>query len=146
MEVNDTEKINLAVVRANKAYEVWDQQNGISSYTSVILYELLLRKKLTQKQLVNLSDFPKQSINKGIHNLEKAGRIKMVQDPNDKRVKYCSLTSEGELYAKKKMKSLFELEDKVAKKMGSENMKLLANLATKWSDSFWELLKERSER
>ena len=69
MELSETEKLNFAIIRDSKAYEEWDRQQGMPAYLTIILYELLLRKRLTQKDLVYLSDLPKQSINKGIHRL-----------------------------------------------------------------------------
>ena len=74
MELTATEKLNFAIIRGGKAYAEWDRQHGMPSYLTIILYELLMRQRLTQKDLVNLSDLPKQSINKGIHRLLEIGR------------------------------------------------------------------------
>lgn len=144
MEINmdTTEKIYLAIVRANKAYEEWNRQNKMPDYMSVLLYELLLHKKLTQKELVNLSDLPKQSINKGIHHLQDLGYVKLIKDDNDRRKKYCSLTKKGEEYAYKKITPLIELETKVSNIMGKEKMMQLSQLSCEWSDIFWSLLKK----
>ncbi|MGQ5708958.1 MarR family winged helix-turn-helix transcriptional regulator [Lactobacillus sp. PSON] len=145
MKVNTTEKINLAIVRANKAYSEWDSQNNLPDYMSIILYELLIHKGLTQKELVNLSDLPKQSINKGIRSLQDLGYVKLIKDNNDKRKKYCSFTEEGKKYAQEKMTPLIELETKVATSMGKEKMAQLAKLSCEWSDTFWKLLKEEGK-
>lgn len=104
MELTATEKLNFAIIRGGKAYAEWDRQHGMPSYLTIILYELLMRQRLTQKDLVNLIDLPKQSINKGIHRL-----LELTIDPEDNRVKYCQLTASGKKYAKKKMAPLFEI-------------------------------------
>ena len=93
MELTATEKLNFAIIRGGKAYAEWDRQHGMPSYLTVILYELLMRQRLTQKDLVNLSDLPKQSINKGIHRLLEKDYLELTIDPEDNRVKYCQLTA-----------------------------------------------------
>ena len=116
MELTATEKLNFAIIRGGKAYAEWDRQHGMPSYLTVILYELLMRQRLTQKDLVNLSDLPKQSINKGIHRLLEKDYLELTIDPEDNRVKYCQLTASGKEYAKKKMTPLFEIEKQIAQK------------------------------
>lgn len=146
MELSETEKLNFAIIRGSKAYEEWDRQQGMPNYLTIILYELLMRQKLTQKDLVNLSDLPKQSINKGIHRLLEQDYLELTIDPDDNRVKYCQLTASGKKYVKEKMASLFEIEKKVAQKMGSKKMKQLVALNEEWSDTFWKFLRKKGEK
>ena len=146
MKINDTEKLNLAIVHGGRAYNYWDQTHGMTSYLTMILYELTIRKRLTQKQLVDMTDLPKQSINKGIKQLSAAGYLTMTVDPEDKRVRFCELTADGRKFAHKKLQSLFEIEEKTAQKMGKEKMKQLTALNEEWSNRFWHFLlnEERS--
>ena len=51
MELTATEKLNFAIIRGGKAYAEWDRQHGMPSYLTIILYELLMRQRLTQKDL-----------------------------------------------------------------------------------------------
>lgn len=44
MELTDTEKMNFAITRGNKAYLEWEKRHGMPTYLTIILYELLLRK------------------------------------------------------------------------------------------------------
>ncbi|WP_308557230.1 MarR family winged helix-turn-helix transcriptional regulator [uncultured Lactobacillus sp.] len=142
MSISDTEKLNLAIVHGSRAYTYWDQTHHMPSYLTMILYELTIRKRLTQKQLVDLSDFPKQSINKGIKQLSDAGYLLMTVDPEDKRVRFCELTPNGRKYAQEKLKSLFKIEEKTAQKLGKEKMKQLTALNEEWSNTFWHFLNE----
>lgn len=146
MELTDTEKMNFAITRGNKAYLEWEKRHGMPTYLTIILYELLLRKKLTQKDLVNLSELPKQSINKGIHRLQEHDYLELTIDPEDNRVKYCQLTESGKQYAEEKLSSLFEIEDKITQKMGVKKMKQLVALNEEWSDTFWECLGKKGEK
>ena len=142
MQISESEKLNMAIVHGNRAYQQWEHDHGLPDYLVVILYELLLRKKLTQKELVNLSDLPKQSINKGIKKLCQDGYLDMSVDPDDKRVRFCQLTAEGKEYAHERLRSLFELEEKTAQKLGPEKMQLLTSLNEEWSNTFWQFLNE----
>lgn len=142
MEVSDTEKLNLAIVHGSQAYRHWDQTHDMAGYLTMILYELTIRKRLTQKQLVDMTDLPKQSINKGIKQLSESGYLTMTVDPSDKRVRFCKLTPDGEAFAQEKLQSLFEIEEKTAKKLGEKKMKQLTALNEEWSNTFWHFLKE----
>lgn len=142
MEITLTEKLNVALIRGGKAYDEWNKLNHLPDYLSLILYELLMRKRVTQKQLVELSDLPKQSINKGIKILQKQDYLVLSVDEKDKRQKFCELTSAGKAYAREKMQSLFDLEEETVKQMGMQKMKQLIQLNEEWNDIFWKLLKE----
>lgn len=142
---NEMEKLNLAIVRGSKAYEEWDRHHKIASYLTIILYELLQTEKLTQKEIVNRSNYPKQSINKGIHKLQREGYLSLTVDKKDNRVKYCQLTESGKKYAQKTVASLIKIENEVAQKMGPEKMKQLVALNDEWSNTFWQVL-EKEER
>lgn len=146
MEISDTEKLNLTIIHGSRAYDQWSQDHELSDYLVVIMYELLIREKLTQKELVNLSDLPKQSINKGIKILHENGYLTMTVDSSDKRARFCQLTQTGQKYARDKLHSLFELEEKTAQVLGSEKMKLLIKLAEEWGDTFWQLLNEERRK
>lgn len=143
MQISITEQLNLSIVKGSKLYQEWDSQNNLPSYLSVILYELLIRQKLTQKQLVDLSSMPKQSINKGIKILQDQGYLEMTPDPTDKRIKFCQLTTQGKEYAQKKMQPLMDLEERIAKKMGINKMKQLVELSNEWNATFAQLLDDK---
>lgn len=143
MKIGITEQLNMSMVRGSKAYEEWDKHNNLSGYLSVILYELILRGRLTQKELVDLTGMPKQSINKGIRILQEKNYLRMSVDEEDKRIKFCELTDSGEKYAQKKIQPLFDLENETAQKMGAEKMKMFLDLSNEWNDIFWQLLKEQ---
>lgn len=143
MEISLTEKLNMAIVKGSQAYAKWTTKNGLTHYLLAIMYELLIREKLTQKQLVKLSDLPKQSINKGIKILQKQGYLTLKKDPLDKRAKFCQLTPAGKKYAHRKVDPLFVLEEKTAQKLGSDKMKQLIVLNEEWNQAFIQLIKEQ---
>lgn len=146
MKISETEKLNLSIIHGSRAYSQWEQDHDLPDYLVVIMYELLIRGKLTQRELVNLSDLPKQSINKGIKILRDHDHITMTVDPSDKRVRFCQLTEAGRKYAYDKLRPLFELEEKTAQAMGTDKMKLLAKLSEEWSTTFWHFLSEERSK
>lgn len=146
MKISETEKLNLSIIHGSRAYSQWEQDHDLPDYLVVIMYELLIRGKLTQRELVNLSDLPKQSINKGIKILRDHDHITMSVDPSDKRVRFCQLTEAGRKYAYDRLRPLFELEEKTAQAMGTDKMKLLAKLSEEWSTTFWHFLSEERSK
>lgn len=146
MKISETEKLNLSIIHGSRAYSQWEQDHDLPDYLVVIMYELLIRGKLTQRELVNLSDLPKQSINKGIKILRDHDHITMTVDPSDKRVRFCHLTEAGRKYAYDRLRPLFELEEKTAQAMGTDKMKLLAKLSEEWSTTFWHFLSEERSK
>ena len=146
MKISETEKLNLSIIHGGRAYSQWEQDHDLPDYLVVIMYELLIRGKLTQRELVNLSDLPKQSINKGIKILRDHDHITMTVDPSDKRVRFCQLTEAGRKYAYDRLRPLFELEEKTAQAMGTDKMKLLAKLSEEWSTTFWHFLSEERSK
>lgn len=146
MKISETEKLNLSIIHGSRAYSQWEQDHDLPDYLVVIMYELLIRGKLTQRELVNLSDLPKQSINKGIKILRDHDHITMTIDPSDKRVRFCQLTEAGRKYAYDRLRPLFELEEKTAQAMGTDKMKLLAKLSEEWSTTFWHFLSEERSK
>lgn len=143
MEITITEKLNVALIKGAQAYEEWNKINHIPDYLSLILYELLMRKRVTQKQLVEWSDLPKQSINKGIKILQEQGYLTLTIDKEDKRQKFCELTEPGKVYAKQKMQPLLDLEEETVQQMGMQKMQKLIQLNEEWNNTFWKLLKEK---
>lgn len=146
MKISETEKLNLSIIYGSRAYSQWEQDHDLPDYLVVIMYELLIRGKLTQRELVNLSDLPKQSINKGIKILRDHDHITMTVDPSDKRVRFCKLTEAGRKYAYDRLRPLFELEEKTAQAMGTDKIKLLAKLSEEWSTTFWHFLSEERSK
>lgn len=146
MKISEIEKLNLSIIHGSRAYSQWEQDHDLPDYLVVIMYELLIRGKLTQRELVNLSDLPKQSINKGIKILRDHDHITMTVDPSDKRVRFCQLTEAGRKYAYDRLRPLFELEEKTAQAMGTDKMKLLAKLSEEWSTTFWHFLSEERSK
>lgn len=146
MKTSQSEQLNLAIVHGSQAYHEWEKEHQLSDYLTFVLYELLLRQKLTQTELVQLTALPKQSINKGINFLHRQDYLELKQATGDKRQKICQLTRQGEAYARRKLSSLFSLENEVADKMGAQKMTTMIKLTQEWGSTFWRLLNEEESQ
>lgn len=135
----------MAIVHGSQGYNEWAKRHHLPNYLVMILYELLLRQRLTQRELVELSDEPKQSINKGIKWLQAQNYLTLETSPEDKRAKVCQFTRAGKKFAQEKLADLLEIEQTVAVKMGKQKMQRLIELNDEWSRIFWQLLKERNK-
>lgn len=101
------------------------------------MLELLEHSEITQKQLVELTGYPKQSISKGVKKLLEQHFIQQTVDPHDKRVKRCSLTAAGHKFAEQKLQPLIEMEEATARQLGAEKMQQLIALSEEWDAIFW---------
>lgn len=140
--VKMTEKMNMAIINSGRAYQTWDMNNGLPTYLSVILYELFYHECLSQKELVERSGIPKQSINKGIKMLQEKNYLIFEYNGGDRRVKECYLTKAGIEYAKTKVGPLFDLEDEIIDQMGVKRVEKLTELLEEYSHTLWKLVKE----
>lgn len=107
------------------------------------MLELLEHSEITQKQLVELTGYPKQSISKGVKKLLEQHFIQQTVDPHDKRVKRCSLTAAGHKFAEQKLQPLIEMEEATARQLGAEKMQQLIALSEEWDAIFWREIRKR---
>lgn len=110
--------INAANNKINGLYSRWAQKRNISGYTVCIFYSLLTEDSLTQKQVREEFEIPKQSVNNIITALKNDGHIILTSSTEDKREKLICLTDQGRSYAQELLAPLFAVEDAVMKKMG----------------------------
>lgn len=138
-----TEQFNLAIIHGSKAYTVWIAHNGLPEYLGFIMLELLIHSEITQKQLVELTGYPKQSISKGVKKLLDQHFLQQTVDPLDKRVKRCALTADGRKFAEQKLQPLIEMEEATAQQLGTEKMQQLVDLSEEWDTIFWREIRKR---
>ncbi|MDN6029276.1 MAG: MarR family winged helix-turn-helix transcriptional regulator [Lactobacillus sp.] len=143
MEQTVVERLNLSISIASQAYGNWDKRNGLSSYVSIILYELSIHDRMTQRELIKLTSIPKQSISKGIHRLDDQGYLMIMLSQRDSRVRYCRLTDQGREYAASVVEPLMTLERIVSMELGDQKMHDLACLMTQWGHRFSHLVEQQ---
>lgn len=142
-DIREAEQLNLVIINGSKAYTAWMTQNGLPEYLGFLMLELLMHPEITQKQLVELTGYPKQSINKGVKKLLDQHFLQQTVDPLDNRIKRCSLTTPGRKFAEKKLQPLIEIEDTTARKLGTKKMQQLIALNEEWNSIFWHEIRKR---
>lgn len=128
------QKINAGISRINSMYSKWAQKNNINQYTIGIFYMLLDGEHITQKQVCDEFEIPKQSVNNVIISLKSDGYICMESGEKDKREKNIVLTEKGREYAMEVLAPLFQIEENVALKMGKQRMSQLIKTIITFGD------------
>ena len=107
-------------------YSKWAQKHGNPYGVIQVLYVLRLNGTVTQKQISEICEIPKQTVNSVIKQLKVDKHITLVANNEDKREKKIKLTLLGETYIQRILTPFFELNEIVIKRVG---MKLLRDLS-----------------
>lgn len=95
---------------------------GLNNLESIILFHIDKIENLTQKDLVNKLQMPKQTINSIILNLKENVFIYMQASKEDKRVKTLLLTEKGENEVKRITDSLKASNKEIYDQLGEEKI------------------------
>ncbi len=98
---------------------------GLNNLESIILFHIDKIENLTQKDLGNKLQMPKQTINSIILNLKEHDLITMEESEFDKRVKTLVLTKKGEDEVRKINEALSLSNQKIYDDLGETDIKLI---------------------
>ena len=98
---------------------------GLNNLESIILFHIDKIENLTQKDLVNKLQMPKQTINSIILNLKEHDLITTEGSEFDKRVKTLVLTKRGEDEVRKINEALSLSNQKIYDDLGETDIKLI---------------------
>ncbi len=126
---NYTKQIDSFWSELSKIYKEWAKKNGMDYYEFSILYEISQYEKVTQKEICEAYNYPKQSINNVAIELRKKGLIEFTPSEKDKREKQMILTDEGKVFSEKVFTPLFKIEENVYKKVGAETIEKMLEIA-----------------
>lgn len=102
---------------------------GFNNIRVSILTIMMAQKDITQCEIVNKINVPKQTINYTIKDLYNDGLITISQDENDKRSKILNLSKDGEIFLSEILDPITKINKKVKEEMGDEKVKsLIADL------------------
>lgn len=119
--MEDIKKLNDQVVRFHheiveliKKYQFRDRNKmvccGLSVSQCYIIETLKRYDTLNMNQLAEKMHLSVSTITRVIEPLVQKGFVKREEDPNDRRVRYISITKEGQAVFKKSWKNVFESE------------------------------------
>ncbi|WP_416334550.1 MarR family winged helix-turn-helix transcriptional regulator [Anaerococcus sp. DFU013_CI05] len=95
---------------------------GLNNLESIILFHIDKIDNLTQKDLVNKLQIPKQTVNSKILNLKENDLITMQGSTSDKRIKTLVLTKKGEDEVRKINEALSLSNQKIYDDLGEESI------------------------
>lgn len=121
--------------RLNYIYYEWAIEHGTQDTTLFVLHEIYeLQDQCTQKKVVEITGYPKQTVSFIMRNLEKKGIIYREKSPFDKRSYLVKFTEYGNEYAEKIITEMKNNEIKAYESMTEEErrtvtrgLKILAN-------------------
>ena len=96
---------------------------GLNNLESIILFHIDKISNLTQKDLVDKLQVPKQTINSLILNLKENNLIDMRSSSEDKRIKILVLTDEGRKEVMKMTESLRLSNKKIYDRLGEDKIR-----------------------
>ena len=136
--------MNIALSRTNGQYQKWYQEHGLNSYLIQTLYALYMEPSMSQKEISENYQMPKQTVNNTVKSLERRGYVELVPDENDRRGRRISFTAEGREYAILVLDPVLKLDQAVVERMGVENYGSLIQLLNAYSDALtYEIRKEQ---
>jgi len=112
--------IAAGVSRIEGLYTRLAQKHGVPYGLIQVLYILRLHNPVTQKQISEFCEIPKQTVNSMIKQLEADNHITLVANDEDKREKKIQLTPPGKTYSQKTLKPFLELNNMVVNKIGMD--------------------------
>lgn len=110
--------ISTGVSRLEGLYTKLAQKQGISYGVVQVLYILKLNGAVTQKQMSEICEIPKQTVNSVIKQLKADNYITLISSSEDKREKKVRLTESGEDYTLEVLNPYFKLNEKVCERFG----------------------------
>lgn len=145
MENDSIISMNKALSRINGLYQKWFQTRTLNSYLIQTLNALFMEPDLTQKEISDKYQIPRQTVNNAIQALKKEGYVELIQNENDKRWKKILFTEKGQKYAEETVLPLLTLDQKIAKRMGTTKYHQFITLLQEYGDSLEHEIVESKE-
>lgn len=113
-------------------YQKFYEENHIHPIEVLILYELYINDRCTQKSISVSHHLPKQTVNNFIQEYLKKGYVSLKKDPEDGRNKIIQLTEEGNEYLHKNLDPVLELDQKAYETIGDAEYQKLIEMNQKY--------------
>ncbi|MCL2168758.1 MAG: MarR family winged helix-turn-helix transcriptional regulator [Defluviitaleaceae bacterium] len=118
--------VGAGASRLTGLYTKFAQKHGMTYGTIQVYYALKLNRPVTQKQICELYEIPKQTVNGVIRQLRCDGYITLSASGEDRREKEITLTQSGEAHVDSTLNPFFELNEMVLKRVGTDALKRLS--------------------
>lgn len=135
-------KSNDLYLKINGLFQRCEQILGLNHCECSILSVLYTHKSITQGEISQGFDMPKQTVNNVIKALSKQGYIRFGSSARDKREKVVILTQSGEDYINENLKPFLEFCNRVLERMGEDRVQ---NMIKGLEDFYFALKLEAEE-
>jgi DNA-binding MarR family transcriptional regulator len=119
--------LSASVSRINGLCRQWGLKNGALHGVVQILYILRFKEPVTQKQISEYCELPKQTINNVVKQFKDAEYIEFETSVEDKHQKLIRLTALGADYAERTLEPFFKLNLRVYERLGLSPVRNLAS-------------------
>jgi len=127
--------LDAGVSRIRGLYARFAQKHEIPYGIIQVAYVLRLHSPVTQKQISEICEIPKQTVNGVVKQLKSDKYITITASKEDKREKEITLTPKGEAYIQNTLKPFFELNKMVTDRIGADFIKHLSQGLTTLGDT-----------
>ena len=114
--------IRAGINRIEGLYSKFAQKHEIPYGVAQVLYVIKLNSPVTQKQISEICEIPKQTVNGVIRQLEADRHITLTVNSENKREKTIALTPLGEAYTREILQPLVEINQMLAKRIGLDSI------------------------
>lgn len=136
-EINVQDLMEEYYERLDRAYEAYAKANGLTYITLTVLEAIYeMPNGCTQKQVVETTRYPKQTVNLAIKSFLEDGYVELKETPTDRRNKSILFTENGKEYAEKIVAPLVEAEASAMEKLGAEQSETLLRLLKEYCDLY----------
>jgi len=126
--------LDAGVSRIKGLYTRFAQKHEIPYGIIQVAYVLGIHNPVTQKQISETCEIPKQTVNGVIRQLKADQHIAITVGKEDKREKEIALTQKGEAYIQCTLKPFSELNKMVVDRVGADFVKQLSQGLTTLGD------------
>lgn len=119
-------------------YEEYARKNGLTYMSLYILETIYEQKSCTQKQISEITLYPKQTINMVIRAFLEKGWVALAQDEADRRSKCIGLTERGEAFAEAVIVPYWEAGSCAFGELEEEERRIMLRALRRFVGSFAE--------
>lgn len=145
--INLQERLIENLKKIDSTYEGYAKSKGMT-YITLSILEVIheMKDACTQKQIVEATYYPKQTVNLAVKQFLESGYVEMKEIPADRRNKNIILTKKGREYAESIITPLEEADAAAMKQMGTEQGEELLRLAKRYCELYCANLGRIMER
>lgn len=126
----------------DQLYEEYAHKHGLTFMSLYILETIYTQKGCTQKQISQITMYPKQTVNMVVRSFLQRGWVLLEQDGDDRRSKCVRLTEEGQAFAIEVIEALWNAGRRAFSELTAEERNIMLRAVDAFSKSFVEKVRK----